>query len=183
MKRVIRIGDPTDHGGSVTSASSTTSMFGKAVALVGDSVSCPKQGHVNCVIVEGDPSWTIGGKGVALEGHTVSCGAKLISTMGEVGRDYKSSKAAITLPPMPLFPVPGDTTAKYGRRFVLADSETGQPLANRAYTVTHADGRVENGTTDGDGYTQPIEAEEVGTVSIHAGFMAPATDFDKEHLA
>ncbi|AXE28925.1 hypothetical protein DK842_02765 [Chromobacterium phragmitis] len=84
MKPVIRIGDPTDHGGNVTSASSTTTAFGKPIALVGDSVSCPRQGHTNCTIVEGDSSWTVNGKAVALEGHAVSCGAKLISTLGQV---------------------------------------------------------------------------------------------------
>lgn len=94
MKRIIRLGDPTDHGGQVVSASSTTTIFGKPVALIGDAVTCPKQGHVNCTIIEGDPSWTIGGKGVALEGHKVSCGATLISTMGEVGRSYEGSGAA-----------------------------------------------------------------------------------------
>ncbi|MEO9453155.1 PAAR domain-containing protein [Chromobacterium phragmitis] len=54
------------------------------IALVGDSVSCPRQGHTNCTIVEGDSSWTVNGKAVALEGHAVSCGAKLISTLGQV---------------------------------------------------------------------------------------------------
>ncbi|MBP4052024.1 PAAR domain-containing protein [Chromobacterium violaceum] len=84
MKPVIRIGDPTDHVGNVTSASSTTTAFGKPIALVGDRVSCPRQGHTNCTIVEGDSSWTVDGKAVALEGHAVSCGAKLISTLGQV---------------------------------------------------------------------------------------------------
>ncbi|AUH51266.1 hypothetical protein CXB49_10810 [Chromobacterium sp. ATCC 53434] len=96
MKPVIRLGDPTSHDGKVVSASSTTTMFGKAVALVGDSVSCPQQGHTNCVIVEGDPTWTVGGKSVALDGHKVSCGATLISTLGAVMRSYESSGTATT---------------------------------------------------------------------------------------
>ncbi|MFB9159998.1 PAAR domain-containing protein [Chromobacterium violaceum] len=158
-------------------------MFGKQVALVGDSVTCPKQGHTNCVIVEGDPTWTVDGKGVALDGHAVSCGAKLISTLGAVMRGYESSASQITLPAMPLFPVPGETDANFGRRFLIADTETGQPMPNRAYTVTHADGRIEKGTTDGDGYTSPIEAAKAGSISIHVGFAAPAQEFDQEKLA
>lgn len=86
MKRVIRLGDPTSHGGQVVSAASTTTLFGKQVALLGDKVTCPQQGHVNCTIVEGDGSWLVGCKPVALEGHKVSCGAALISTMPEVGK-------------------------------------------------------------------------------------------------
>ncbi len=86
MKRAIRLGDPTSHGGSVLSAASKTSLFGKQVACKGDAVSCPMQGHVNCTIVEGDDSWLVAGKPVALEGHQVSCGATLISTLPDLGK-------------------------------------------------------------------------------------------------
>ncbi|OQS47811.1 hypothetical protein B0T49_12780 [Chromobacterium violaceum] len=182
MKKVIRIGDPTDHGGNVTSATSTTSFFGKNVAVVGDSVSCPQQGHTNCVIVEGDPSWSIDGKAVALEGHKVSCGATLISTLGPVNRSYESSKSDIVLPAMPMFLVPGETQAKFGRRFALVDTETGRPLSGRSYSVTRADGSIEKGVTDGEGYTKPVEASEAEEVSIHVDFSAPVKDFNKELL-
>ncbi|BBF85195.1 hypothetical protein DLM_1576 [Aquitalea magnusonii] len=86
MKRVIRLGDPTDHGGNVVSAAASTTLFGKQVACLGDAVSCPQQGHGNCTIVEGDGSWLVGGKPVALEGHKTSCGAVLISTLPAVGK-------------------------------------------------------------------------------------------------
>ncbi|MDN0074153.1 PAAR domain-containing protein [Crenobacter sp. SG2303] len=84
MKPAIRLGDPTSHGGSVVSAASSTTLFGKPVACVGDKVSCPQQGHSNCTIVEGDSTWLVGGKPVALDGHKTSCGAALISTLPEV---------------------------------------------------------------------------------------------------
>ena len=86
MKRVIRLGDPTDHGGNVVSAAASTTLFGKQVACLGDAVSCPQQGHGNSTIVEGDGSWLVGGKPVALEGHKTSCGAVLISTLPAVGK-------------------------------------------------------------------------------------------------
>lgn len=84
MKGVIRLGDPTSHGGRVVSASSNYSAFDKPVACVGDQCVCPIQGHQICVIVEGDSSWTINGRAVALDGCKTSCGASLISTMGQV---------------------------------------------------------------------------------------------------
>ncbi|WP_139167062.1 PAAR domain-containing protein [Chromobacterium sphagni] len=55
FKRIIRLVDPTDHCGNITSASSTNAIFGKAAAPAGNSVSYPKQSHVNCATVEGDP--------------------------------------------------------------------------------------------------------------------------------
>jgi len=86
MKKVIRLGDSTSHGGTVLSASSSTVVQGKAVALVGDQVSCPQDGHGPAVIVEGDPNWIIDGKAVALEGHKTSCGAALIASGPNAGK-------------------------------------------------------------------------------------------------
>lgn len=88
MRRIIRLGDATSHGGKVVSATSHVIVGGIPVARLGDSCTCPKRGHNNCVIVEGDPNWTIDGIPVALEGHKISCGAVLISSMPIAGRVY-----------------------------------------------------------------------------------------------
>ena len=86
MPAPIRLGDPTNHGGMVTSARMQTNVFGKPLACVGDSCACPLPGHTNCKIIEGDPNWTIDGASVALNGHKTSCGASLIATIGNVVR-------------------------------------------------------------------------------------------------
>ena len=86
MKRVIRLGDPTSHGGTVTSAAANFSVMNGAVARVGDTCSCPRKGHSGCTIAEGDSNWTIEGRAVALEGHLTSCGAELISTLPNLQR-------------------------------------------------------------------------------------------------
>lgn len=86
MAGVIRLGDPTSHGGKVVSATSRLNIMGIDVARLGDVCTCPRKGHSNCVIVEGDPNWTIDGVPVALEGHKTSCGATLISTLGNLDR-------------------------------------------------------------------------------------------------
>jgi len=82
MKNVIRVGDPTSHGGKVMSTSAPhIQVSGKPVALVGDRCVCPMTGHQNCVIVSGNSSHTVNGKSVAYEGDKTSCGATLISTV------------------------------------------------------------------------------------------------------
>jgi len=86
MKRVIRLGDPTTHGGKVIAAAPKTTAMGVAVARKGDACFCPIKGHQICVIAEGDPKVLIDGVPVAFEGHATSCGAKLISTAGNSGR-------------------------------------------------------------------------------------------------
>ncbi|MDW5419243.1 PAAR domain-containing protein [Iodobacter sp. CM08] len=170
MKRVIRLGDQTSHGGVVISAASTSNMFGKPVALLGDKVSCPIPGHGVCPIIEGDPSWNVGGKSVALEGHKTSCGAVLISSMPEVGRSYEGSGAASsgasnsakkTMAAAAAIVAAAD----YDQHFALTDDLTGKPLANRMYRINWSGGIVE-GRTDAQGHTQKINGTKPEEITI-----------------
>ncbi len=87
MRKVIRLGDPTTHGGSVISVAATHfTVDGIAVARIGDICTCPRKGHTNCTIIEGNPLHTIDGVPVAYEGHKTSCGAELIASAGHFGR-------------------------------------------------------------------------------------------------
>ncbi|QAU34921.1 PAAR domain-containing protein [Janthinobacterium sp. 17J80-10] len=87
MKGVIRIGDPTSHGGQVIAGAPTKTVNGIPVARVGDACTCPKKGHSGCVVAEGDPTVMIEGIPVAFHGHKTSCGASLISTIPTSGKD------------------------------------------------------------------------------------------------
>jgi uncharacterized Zn-binding protein involved in type VI secretion len=81
MRNVIRLGDPTSHGGKVERVSAThVTVDGVVVARVGDMCSCPIKGHEHCTIAEGDPHHLIDGIAVAYEGHKTTCGAALIAT-------------------------------------------------------------------------------------------------------
>lgn len=83
MRNVIRLGDPTSHGGKVANVSASHfTVDGIPVARVGDVCSCPIKGHDNCTIAEGDPSHVIDGIAVAYEGHKTTCGAALIASTG-----------------------------------------------------------------------------------------------------
>ena len=81
-KKVIRVGDPTSHGGQVLASSVPHfTVDGIAVAVFGDPCSCPQRGHSGCTIAEGDRNHTIDGKAVAYEGHKTTCGAALEATI------------------------------------------------------------------------------------------------------
>ncbi|WP_083339097.1 PAAR domain-containing protein [Chromobacterium sphagni] len=170
MKPVIRLGDPTSHGGRVVSASSTTTMFGKAVAVVGDSVTCPKQGHVNCTIVEGDPSWTIDGKGIALDGHKVSCGATLISTLSNVTRSYEGSGVASTgggaaADQAMAIGKPHPPEA-FNQHFQVVDQD-GQPLTDLPVHLEMPDGTISAVTTSAAGKTEIIGGQAAQKIVLH----------------
>jgi uncharacterized Zn-binding protein involved in type VI secretion len=81
MKNVIRLGDPTSHGGKVISTSASNfTVQGILVACVGDTCSCPLPGHTGCTITTGSTHHTLNGKQIAFDGDNLSCGAKLISS-------------------------------------------------------------------------------------------------------
>ena len=80
MPNVIRLNDPTTHGGTVTSVAATHfTVGGMPVACVGDRVSCPLHGPGT--IIEGEQSQTFNEIQVAYDGHKTSCGATLKSTL------------------------------------------------------------------------------------------------------
>lgn len=78
---IVRLGDPTSHGGSIITASVTHIIGGVGIARVGDKIFCPLPGHGVNVIVEGAPNYLIGGRMVALHGHHGACGCTLISSL------------------------------------------------------------------------------------------------------
>ncbi|UOD28183.1 PAAR domain-containing protein [Massilia violaceinigra] len=80
MPDVIRLNDPTSHGGTVVSvAMAHLTVAGLPVACVGDKCSCPV--HGDTVIVEGNSVHTLNGIAVAYDGNITSCGAILRSTL------------------------------------------------------------------------------------------------------
>lgn len=79
-KGLILLGDKTSHGGKVITASSAITVNGKKVALVGDMVSCPVQGHGANLILEGLPNRTFNARAVVVDGCKCQCGCTVISS-------------------------------------------------------------------------------------------------------
>lgn len=82
-KGLVLLGDKTTHGGAVISASSTMIVNGKKVALVGDMVICPKDGHGSNPIIEGSTEWSSDGKAIVVDGCKCRCGCQVISSAPE----------------------------------------------------------------------------------------------------
>lgn len=79
-KGFVLLGDNTTHGGEVISASSTMIVNAKKVALIGDKISCPKDGHGINSIIEGSSEWISDGKAVVVDGCRCECGCQVISS-------------------------------------------------------------------------------------------------------
>ena len=77
----ILVGDKTDHGGDVIEGAPTSVVGTRAIARIGDKVSCPKHGHGGTtVIASGDPTCIIDGQPAARDGDKTACGATLIAS-------------------------------------------------------------------------------------------------------
>lgn len=76
---VIKLGDVTDHGGVVVTASPASDTGGIPIARIGDLTVCPIPGHGSPPIVTGDPTCIVDGSPVARHGDKTACGASLIA--------------------------------------------------------------------------------------------------------
>ncbi|AWG27611.1 PAAR domain-containing protein [Burkholderia cenocepacia] len=81
MIDLIRLGDATDHGGAVITASNSMHFDGRRVARKGDEVSCPKHDIRPNLIIEGDDTMLDDGVPIARHGYRAMCGCRLISSL------------------------------------------------------------------------------------------------------
>ena len=86
MQGVIREGDKLSSGGVVLTGASGMQFMGRAVACLGDKVSCPLPGHGLNDIAEGDEGSKYQGRRIALDGHRCTCGCTLITSLPQAGR-------------------------------------------------------------------------------------------------
>lgn len=77
---IIRLGDKTDHGGQVLTATSATIAMGKPAALKGDMTFCPQCKGAFAIKPDGDGA-KHQGKSYAYDGDVTECGARLITSL------------------------------------------------------------------------------------------------------
>ncbi|WP_211452814.1 PAAR domain-containing protein [Collimonas antrihumi] len=85
-RRIITVGDSTDHGGKVISGSPTHQIDGRAIARLDDLVDCPMhypdgRPHGINKIIEGHATYSVDNKPVAIDGSRTECGCQLIGSV------------------------------------------------------------------------------------------------------
>ncbi|ATP50421.1 PAAR domain-containing protein [Pseudomonas sp. ITEM 17296] len=79
MTAIVRLGDSTNHGGTVINSIAYTNLNGKPMAGKGNMVFCPLcKGEFP--IIEGSDTYRVNGIPVALDGMKTACGASLIAS-------------------------------------------------------------------------------------------------------
>ena len=174
MKRYhITFGAKTTAGGIVITASSCCSINGVAVAVEGDSIVCPACRSKGVIQIFGPripETWN--GKQVALQDDLCVCACpapprlmanqslKYQSVGGGGGAEHGEAAAASAaaagraLAQTSALP---EHTEQVALRFV--DEFTQAPIASKRYRLELPERAIE-GSTDADGYTQPIAATD-----------------------
>lgn len=203
---IIRLGDPTSHGGKVLEGSLTDICFDKPIAYIGHKTFCPTC-KGTFPIIEGAQTTTFYGKGVALAGMKTACGATLIATqftdIVEYGGGAEGSSAKAQADSAPAAAPAAATAAAlaaaapeakaedphaghaYDLVFRVQNDQTGQVLPHTPYRITLDDGTEVVGTTDAGGMTEKICSDHPQNATIEVPFYADhcAPDTDHEHCA
>lgn len=86
MQQVARLGDKSDHGGTIISASATYVAAGPRGAITGDLHSCPIRGH-GVTSLSSDSIVKSKGQPVIRIGDKAGCGAAIITGAPNVRAD------------------------------------------------------------------------------------------------
>jgi uncharacterized Zn-binding protein involved in type VI secretion len=182
MPEIIRLGDPTSHGGKVLEGSVTDICHGKPIAYMGHKVMCPKC-KGSYPIIEGVQTTTLYGRGVAVAGMKTACGATLIATQFTDTVDWSSGAS-------------GASGASSAAEKVVATMATGvlinqavsgvkelfdeQPVfAERLthgvpYLIVLPDGKQLSGQVDVDGKMQRVATDGIAEYEVFWGDEALA---------
>ncbi|WP_230384665.1 PAAR domain-containing protein [Burkholderia pseudomallei] len=150
---------------------STFIAYGKAIALLGDMVSCPRCDGIFPIVRVKQRNMELGERPVATEGDKTACGATLIASQGTAtvmptaGAFSGASAPSVGGGVIPL-PVGSIRGGLQRGRFQAVDDDTGRPIPNHLYTVTGSGGQIISGRTDENGYTDWAESNGSATLTF-----------------
>lgn len=194
MRKIVVVGDKTTTNGVILPNVNSTFSLGDAghkAALIGGQATCLACKSEGVIAKAGGPRRMNFMGEVALEDDIVICGCPVhpqliaglhqtmtyddgIESSGPVSPPTGAGAASAAVAAATAIASTGstqDTQEKQGKRFLFQDSETGKPMANRAY-LAKVGGAQQSGVTDGDGYAN-VDAAPGQTIQLHMIFNAP----------
>lgn len=87
MPAVARLGDGSDHGGEIITATGTSTANGLQIAVEGDQHRCPIRGHGTTALTSILSDVSTDGKKIITIGATAACGAKINTGSPDVRAD------------------------------------------------------------------------------------------------
>ncbi|CAI8919700.1 PAAR domain-containing protein [Pseudomonas fluorescens] len=161
-------------------------MSGKPAARVTDPTNCPLPGHGTNPIASGSPNVNFDGLAAARMTDKSACGSPItggVSTtvfINGLNAATKDSTGAhgnvviggsgtviigdtvVTAPFSGLMPMP----VHFSDKFQLIDEDSGEPLPDHVYAFQRADGSIEHGVSDKNGYTHVVSSHLAETITL-----------------
>lgn len=174
VSEIIRMDDPTSHGGKVIEGSMFDICHGKPIAFIGHKTFCPLC-KGTFPIIEGALMTTFYGKGVALAGMKTACGATLIPTQftdvvehASGNHDRKRSQVSVqTRPsdtPQPARQFP--SVEAYDIHFCITNA-SGAAMVDCPYVIVMESGQQVEGRTDHEGKTVIVNSLRAEQATLH----------------
>lgn len=168
----IVVGDRTSHGGTVITGSPFSDCEGRAIARIGDKVTCPIKGHGITTIVTGNLTEIIDGSPVARHGDKTACGATLIASQQRTVDSFFGGDVPVAPGPAPQTQF---SAGPFKEFFVLRAAKDGTPLKDVFYRIATAGGSQAQGYTDAGGRTAVVWTDQPEDARLSA---EPAPKFD-----
>lgn len=171
MKRYnITVGAPTSAGGKVSTGNSCSVIDGVATAYEGDKCWCPACASEGVIALDGPRlSETWDGREVALSDDLCLCKCspppRLIAAQSRVYQmvdtEWHATEVNAAAEKVAILNSAGASAASVadGIPLALLDPKTEEPYRNRRYRLELRHKAIE-GTTDANGFTQPLTAAE-----------------------
>ena len=178
----IHVGDATTSDGVVLTGLDSVQWHGFALSFEGDSVfcrSCNSIGHIKCIDDRVSSTGTHG-REQALSGDLCICrcsnpprlvhsqttaGTSSRAAAGQTAAGAISSYGAFAGQAIQFGARATHGEAAYDQRFLVLDEATNEPVRDRRYKLTYADGELQ-GRTDAEGYTDYVSGHVGASVSI-----------------
>ena len=163
-------------------------MAGKPAARVTDPTACPLPGHGTNPIAAGSGDVFFDGLAAARQGDASACGgamsgglattvlingkaAATVDSVGTHGNKVIAGSGTVIIgnshSAVPFVaPLPVEIQWPFTQHFVVRDTKTGTPIADRAYTLRTASGKEVTGVTDAAGKTAVIGSAVAESVEL-----------------
>lgn len=161
-------------------------MSGKPAARVTDPTACPLPGHGTNPIASGSPNVNFDGLAAARMTDKSACGSPItggvsstvfinglnaatLDSSGGHGNVVIGGSGTVIIgdtvtaaPFSGLLPMPVHFTDK----LKLVNDVTGEPMINHPYVIQRADGRLEHGVSDANGFTHEVSSHLPETIKL-----------------
>lgn len=172
-------------------------MSGKPAARLSDPTACPIPGHGVNPIAAGSSDVLFDGLPAARQGDPSACGgamvanvipnvlingkpAVVVGSVGSHGNVVVGGSGTVVigdqfLPAVFLPPAEIPNTRCFSQAFLVVDSQSGKPLANRPCIIS-VDGRKATRVTNSMGVIDVEASSDDSEIEIHVLFLSPARE-------